>query len=227
MQSTKEKRLEYKRRCRYRQLLGLTSLISVLSVLCNIISCKVSPLYNTNYTLSLSAVIYVGVFFVINFISEFHGKSQSYYTVYVSFLCQVAAAAVMLICNKLPATDADISNALRVVTSHNFAFLLGSLAAYAAAIIIDLMVYDCFRITNVSSGIASALALIVSQAVNTMIFTIIGYGVAFNWIFDDGDFWGRCGQLFLGQYIVKLILIAVLSPVFSAICGWYKEYSNN
>ena len=227
MKSTKEKRIEYQKRVRNRVLLWLGAVMSITGVVCNIVSVKVIPLFDTQYTLSMSAIFFVIMFFISNFVNEFWNKEQAIYLTFVSFACQLIAAGLLGITVLMPSTDGNIGTAFNTVIKSNVIFLVSGIIAYLVSAGANIIAYSGIRVSGLSIGMSSALALVISQAVDTFIFSTLGYGAAFNWIFDGGDFWGRIWPIFLGQFIIKLIFIAVLSPVFIGVCGMYKKYINN
>lgn len=205
-----------------RSSLILTCLFITVGVVSNIISVKVIPwpfLVNGHqFTVSASTFVFIFMFMLSNLITEIEGKRYSTIVSRVNFLTVLVSVSVLKLISIVNCTDATMQVQFNNVFQNTFVFFVSGLIAYACSISVNMLVYSRLRYGRrvISISKCNALSMIVSQFVDVVTFTFLGYFVGSGWYrLPDGLM--RLSYIIIGQYSVQIALILISSPLFNLI----------
>jgi hypothetical protein len=141
-------------------------------------------------------------------VAELHGRSTASRLVLIGFvplIVSVLLSLVVLAVPASPAMDPDRLKAFETMMSGTPRIWLGGITAYGVSTLLNVTIFSRLKAMEGSRmlWLRSAIASMLSQVVDTLIFiTIAFYGVF------------PIGELLLGQMIAKVTLSAVLVPPF-------------
>lgn len=168
-----------------------------------------------------SAVIcYCITFLITDVVGELWGRDEARLIVRWGFACQVVACCLVAIAQLLPAASADMQAAFEMLLGQSFVFVVASLVAYVASQSWDVFVFHKLRAFMTSRGMGSSwrwvwnnASTMSSQAIDTVIYITIAFGLGMGWLFDPAMLSVLAGMI-VGQYACKLLLAALDTPVF-------------
>lgn len=168
-----------------------------------------------------SAVIcYCITFLITDVVGEIWGRKEAQQIVKWGFVCQVIACCLILCAQFLPAASDEMQGAYTMLLGQNFVFVIASLTAYLASQSWDVYVFHKIRSVFMAKGKSSAwrwvwnnVSTMSSQAIDTVIYITIAFGIGMGWIFESSMFPVLAGMM-IGQYVCKFILAAIDTPFF-------------
>lgn len=193
-------------------------------VIANVVAGKVVDLNITMFGIQLllpgAVFAYIITFLMTDVIGEVHGKEAAKQTVKIGFITQIIATVLIILTQFLPAADADVQEAYKVLLGQNYMFVIGSLAAYFASQSWDVFVFHKLRSYfvrnkghNRDRWIWNNVSTITSQLIDTVIFIGVAFGIGFGWLWAPGMLPVLLGMM-LTQYIFKIGLSLLDTPVF-------------
>ena len=198
---------------------------AVALVLSNVVAAKVvaTSLPFPGGTLRFPGAVfcYAITFLATDVVGEVWGKREARAIVRWGFAAQLLAALLLLFTQALPAADGEVQSAYRTLLGPNLAFAASSLAAYAASQSWDVFVFHRLRdriLARHPDGhrmrwIWNNASTMTSQLLDTVLFVGLAFGVGLGWLFDPARRPGLFALMF-GQYVVKLVLAALDTPLF-------------
>ena len=136
------------------------------------------------------------------------------------FACQILASCLILIGEVLPAADAGMQASYDMLLGQNAVFVMASMTGYLLSQSWDVFVFHKIRNRILTNGgtersrwIWNNVSTMTSQMIDTIVFIGIAFGIGFGWLFD-GAMIGQLGAMMVGQYLCKLVLAALDTPVF-------------
>ena len=159
----------------------------------------------------------VGSVVCVNLLREFYGKDAAKKGIIIGILLTIFAAFLCYLhLNFSPSPNDQMASVYASLLIPVLDVIMSSLFVFILVQILDYHVYGYLK-NNYNSygiGIRMCLSLLLSQAVDTFLFTYFALGL---WIVD---FW----SVFFWSYLIKVIAILFISPC----CMWcYKACGKN
>ena len=197
---------------------------AVALVISNVITAKTVqtgiPLFGSTILVPSAVICYCVTFLMTDVIGEIWGKKEARTVVLGGFACQVLATCLILIGQALPAADAGMQSAYDMLLGQNAVFVVASMMGYLLSQSWDVFVFHKIRDRILANGgtarsrwIWNNASTMTSQLIDTVVFIGIAFGIGFGWLFDPALI-GQLGAMMVGQYLCKLVLAAVDTPVF-------------
>lgn len=186
---------------------GLYIWMSVLVIICNIQTIKMSEIFG--FTISLGNISYGAIFLTTDILSEKYGKDSTNNAIKLSFIFMIVFAILMYTFLHYKPSQSDFSqDALMTIFNYIPRITFGSLLAYYFSQNIDALLYSKLKHKYNKVWISNNVSTFISQAIDTLIFVSISFfGVlSFKEIID----------LMITMLILKWI-IAILDTPFMII----------
>lgn len=198
---------------------------AVALVLSNVVAAKVVttgiPFPGGTLVFPGAVFCYAITFLATDVAGELWGRRTARTIVRWGFAAQLLAAALLLLTQALPAADAAVQDAYRRLLGQNAVFAAASLTAYAASQTWDVFVFHRLRDAVLARHpgeysrrwIWNNASTMSAQLLDTILFVGLAFGCGLGWLFDPARR-SALLSLMLGQYLVKLCLAALDTPVF-------------
>ena len=197
---------------------------AVALVVSNVITAKTVqtgiPLFGSTILVPSAVICYCVTFLMTDVIGEIWGRKEAQTVVFGGFACQVLASILILIGQFLPAADAGMQASYEMLLGQNFVFVIASMTGYLLSQSWDVFVFHKIRNRVLAGGgttrsrwIWNNASTMTAQLIDTVVFIGIAFGIGFGWLFDPNMI-GQLGAMMVGQYLCKLVLAAVDTPVF-------------
>ena len=187
----------------------LSNIFVVGLIVSNILSVKLIRI--GNFLLPCGVLCYAITFLMADVIGELYGKEEAKRTVRYGLLCQILSTTLIGVAVLLPC-DNVIMSAFNKVFGIKITLTIASLVAYLIAQTIDVTLFHKLRAKFIGNGakqrwIWNNISTMTSQAVDTAVFLIIGFGLGLG-------LWKELAMMFVIQYAVKLGLALIDTPLF-------------
>lgn len=191
-------------------------------------NCIASKMFNTGIMLfgapvilTTGALCYPITFLCTDIIGELWGKEEAGTAVKFGFVVQLLSTAVIIIARYMPAADANVQNAYVTLLGQNYVFVLASLIAYGCSQSWDVFAFHKIRSwylckhgsTTGGKWIWNNVATMTAQLVDSVVYVFVAFGFGFRWFFDSAMYQVLLNMI-LGQWLFKVILAALDTPVF-------------
>ena len=208
-----------------RNLMICAMIFGVSLVIANAITAKTIqtgiPLFGGTILVPCAVIAYPVTFLMTDVISELWGPKEARAVVLVGFGCQLLSLVYILVAQALPAGDTEMQGAYDMLLGQNIMFVIGSMVAYLLSQSWDVFVFHKIRGHFVKEGdgpspkrwIWNNASTMTSQIIDTFVFIAIGFGVGFGWFFDPAMV-PTVFAMMIGQYLIKLVIAAIDTPVF-------------
>ena len=199
---------------RQTKLLILISIFVAVLAFISLTSAKIATVFGI--TFSISVFFYAITFFCTDVISECWGKEMARKVVWMGFLAAVLMVVFTLIAIALPPADFWVEQQEFFASFFGLVprIVLGGLIAYLASQMHDVWAFHFWRkkTANKHLWLRNNASTIVSQFIDTVIFVSIAfYGTVPISIFFS---------LLWGQYLIKLVIAAIDTPLVYAARRW-------
>lgn len=206
-------------------LIGINMVFVVALVISNVVTAKLFAtginLFGSPLALPGAALCYAITFLATDVIGEIWGKDEANRTVRWGFIGQVLATILIILTQKLPASDPEAQAAYDRLLGQNWIFVIGSMVAYFASQSWDVFFFHKIRDKyiakhgNTAGGrwIWNNGSTMTSQIIDTVLFIGISFGIGFGWLFDPQMHISLLSMM-IGQYVLKFILAALDTPFF-------------
>ena len=191
------------------KLFGLTGLyvwIGFAIVAANIQVIKMVDLYGIHAT--LGNVMYGSIFLATDLINEKYGRKKAQKAVYIGFMMMIAFTIITQVALKFTPNEFDFANdALLTIFELLPRITIGSLVAYIISQSLDVMIFDKIKHKFGKDNqlwIRNNGSTLISQAVDTSIFTVI----AFLGVVPANVFF----EILWFSYLIKVITSVVDTP---------------
>ena len=196
---------------------GLYIWMSVLVIICNIQTTKISEIFGL--TISLGNISYGALFLTTDILTEKYGKNSTYNATKISFMTMAIFALLMYIFLQYKPSKIDFSqDALVTIFSYVPRVTAGSLLAYYISQRCDAFLYSKLKAKYNKVWISNNVSTMVSQIVDTLIFVMI----AFVGTIPSS----AIITMILCQYIWKVVYEVVATPITYKVINWYKKLEN-
>ena len=153
---------------------GLYIWMSVLVIICNIQTTKISELFGL--TISLGNISYGALFLTTDILTEKYGKNSTYNATKISFMTMAIFALLMYIFLQYKPSKIDFSqDALVTIFSYVPRVTVGSLLAYYISQRCDAFLYSKLKAKYNKVWISNNVSTMISQIVDTLIFVTIAF----------------------------------------------------
>lgn len=206
----------------------LTAIFVSVLVLSNVLSAKLIAL--GTWVLPGGIVCYAVTYLMTDTIGELYGKDQANATVRYGLICQVICTALILIALGMPPADKKVGDAYNVVFAQNQWFTLASLVAYLVSQLLDVWIFHGIRQKLKEQSkwkwVWNNTSTIISQGVDTIIFTSIAFGIGCGYCILEGG-WAVLLKMIGCQYVAKVVLAVLDTPLFYLITREVKANDSN
>lgn len=176
-----------------------------------------------------AVVCYFLTFLITDVVGELWGRKEAAIIVSWGFACQVFACVLILIAQLLPAASPEMQVSYEMLLGQNFVFVIASLLAYAMSQSWDVFIFHKIRNamlrTNRSRSwrwVWNNASTMSSQAIDTIIYIAIAFGLGMGWFFDSLMVPALFAMM-IGQYVCKIVLAALDTPVFYLLTRGVEE----
>ncbi len=202
----------------------LRTLFVVSLVISNVVTGKLFytglRLFGVTVTLPGAVLCYAITFLVTDVIGEIWGKEEADKTVLYGFIGQIMATLLIVLTRYIPAADDGMQKAYVQLLGQNYVFVIGSMIAYYASQTWDVYIFHKVRDvfvreqgTNKNRWIWNNISTATSQMIDTALFTTLSFGIGLGWLADQ-EMRKTLAAMVVGQYVYKLLLAVLDTPVF-------------
>ena len=194
---------------------GLYLAIVLGIVLSNLQGGKVSDvvIFDRTFTVSMGAIMYSGIYFATDLLSEKYGRREANRAVILGALANIAVMLTLdLSTFFLPSDVADsadeVHNAISTLAVYSPIFVIGSITAYLISQLFDVWIFH--KIKSITGTrmlwLRNNLSTLLSQALDTVIYTFV-------WVLAGQLDFSTAAAIALSKYIFKFA-IAILDTIF-------------
>lgn len=215
----------------------LTIIFIVSLVIANVITGKIIDtgitLFGQPLTIAGAIICYPITYLITDIVGEVWGKREANKIVKYGFIGQVIATLIIVVTTHTPYIDPTMQYAYEKLLGQNWVFVVGSLSAYLISQYLDVHIFH--KLKSKCKGkhkwIRNNVSTMTSQFVDTAVFITIAFGLGFGWLFDNQI---ALLNMLIGQYLIKVILAALDTPLFyyftrehRSKSKYSKEYNRN
>ena len=194
---------------------GLYLAIVLGIVLSNLQGGKVSDvvIFDRTFTVSMGAIMYSGIYFATDLLSEKYGRREANRAVILGALANIAVMLTLVLSTLfLPSDVADsadeVHNAISTLAVYSPIFVIGSITAYLISQLFDVWIFH--KIKSITGTrmlwLRNNLSTLLSQALDTFIYTFV-------WVLAGQLDFSTAAAIALSKYIFKFA-IAILDTIF-------------
>ncbi len=161
-------------------------------------------------------ILYGSLFLITDILSEHYGKKEAFRAVFIGFFTSaIFVVALQFLLAFVPNQEDFAQESLKTLFSISPRILFGSMLAYLVAQNIDVVLYSKIRKITAQKflWLRNNLSTIISQFVDTLIFTLVGLTtisfIPFPGVIPVEIFW----EVFWATYIIK-VLVAIIDTPF-------------
>lgn len=199
-------------------------MFTVSLVISNVVTAKLMytgvSLFGNMIALPGAGVCYAFTFLATDVIGEIWGKREANQTILFGLFGQILASLLILLTQYLPAVDPNMQETYERLLGQNWIFVTASIVAYFIAQSWDIWIFHKIRVRYIAKHgntkhrwIWNNASTMTSQIWDTVIFVGIAFGIGFGWLFD-ANMRPVLASMMIGQYVFKMILAALDTPVF-------------
>lgn len=202
----------------------LRTLFTVSLIISNVVTGKLFNagvcLFGVTVKLPGAVLCYAITFLATDVIGEIWGKKEADQTVLYGFIGQIMATLLIVLTRYIPAADEEVQRAYVQLLGQNHVFVIGSMIAYYTSQTWDVYIFHRLREifvkkkgTNKDRWIWNNISTATSQMIDTVLFISLSFGIGLGW-FADEEMREALAAMIVGQYVYKLLLAALDTPVF-------------
>ncbi len=201
-----------------KKLSVLQSLFVAGLVVSNIIAAKVVVIWKL--VVPAAIIVYPFTFLLTDIIGELYGKNEADRTVWYGFMASLFAMVVVYAGMLLPPAPfmQKQQGAYELLMGPNRRIVLASLLAYVCSQKHDVWAFHLWK--RLTKGRYKWLRNNLSTMTSQLLDTVIFIGIAF---------WGvvpQLGEMILGQYVLKLLIAVIDTPLFYAFTVERRRHGN-
>ena len=200
---------------RFFGLKGLFIAVTLGIMLANLQGGKVSDLnlFGQTFTVSMGAIMYSGIYFATDLISEKYGRKEANKAVILGAISNIVIMFTLVLSTYyLPSEIASSSNsvhsAISTLALYSPIFVIGSITAYLISQTFDVWIFH--KIKKMTNGkylwLRNNVSTLSSQALDTFIYTFV-------WVLAGELSFLTALSIALTKYIFKFI-IAIIDTIF-------------
>ncbi len=196
-------------------LRGLYIAVTLGIMLANLQGGKVSDLslFGQTFTVSMGAIMYSGIYFATDLISERYGRKEANTAVILGAISNIIIMFTLVLStyyipSKLAASSNSVHEAIETLAFYSPIFVIGSITAYLISQTFDVWLFN--KIKSITNGkylwLRNNLSTLSSQALDTFIYTFV-------WVIAGELSFLIALSIALTKYVFKVI-IALLDTIF-------------
>ena len=206
-------------------LMYCAMVFAVALVISNVVTAKTIdthiPFLGATLQFPGAVLCYAITFLMTDVVGELWGPREARRVVAGGFACQVLACVLIVLTQLLPASDAAMQSAYETLLGQNAVFVVASLTGYVCSQSWDVFIFHRLRARVLAARpqatnlrwLWNNASTMTSQAIDTVLFIGIAFGLGSGWLLDAAMLPTLAGMM-AGQYLVKLVLAALDTPVF-------------
>ncbi|MCE4614364.1 MAG: queuosine precursor transporter [Desulfurococcales archaeon] len=204
---------------RYNALIVLTGLFIASLTASNFLASKIFAINILGLTVAAPAAVlaYALTFTFTDIISEIHGRKAANLVVRIGFASQLIVLTYIWFALKLPTAPFSPVNeeSYSSVIFSGYTIITASLTAYLVSQHHDVWAFHMWRIKTKGRmlWLRNNASTLVSQLLDTVIFISLAFNVLPAVIGGNPLPWDVIGTIILGQYIVKLVIALLDTPI--------------
>lgn len=205
-----------------RKVIQLEVLFAVLTVASCLTGSKMVDIHisNQHFYTPASAFCFIITFFLSNVVSHLAGQEEAERCIKQGAVAQVIATVLFFLVGLLPAQYTNVQDAYMKILGTSWILVVASLIAFIVSQFVQVSIFEMLR-KAIKLG-ANLISVLVSQIIDTGIFTFIAFGLG------QGMMFSRVGNkllihVFLTQYLIKVIVSTLISPLFSIAIARMKK----
>ena len=194
---------------------GLYLAIVLGIVLSNLQGGKVSDvvIFDRTFTVSMGAIMYSGIYFATDLLSEKYGRREANRAVILGALANIAVMLTLVLSTFFLPSDVagsadEVHNAISTLAVYSPIFVIGSITAYLISQLFDVWIFH--KIKSITGTrmlwLRNNLSTLLSQALDTFIYTFV-------WVLAGQLDFSTAAAIALSKYIFKFA-IAILDTIF-------------
>ena len=182
------------------------SLFITALVIANVVTGKILQI--GPFVIPGAFLLYAVTFLCTDLVSELYGREQAQKLVIVGFISSLFASLMILLTRYLPVAPfaTETQNAYVILLGTNLKFVFASMTAYLVSQSWDVWMFH--KMGKITKGKHKWLRNNVSTMTSQLFDTVIFITIAFAGVVPN------LGWMIISQYIVKLIIAALDTPVF-------------
>ena len=213
-------------------------LFVVFLVTANAIASKVFTtglsLFSSPITLTVGAICYPFTFLITDIIGEVWGEHEAKNAVKFGFIGQIVSMLFIVVAKYLPAVDNNMQSSYDNILGTSWVFVIASLSGFLISQSWDVYVFHKIRNVYIEKHgsrkggrwLWNNTSTITSQFFDTVVYALIAFGFGFGWLFDS-DKIGDLIAMMVGQYVIKVIIALLDTPLFYLFTRNQKEDKKN
>ena len=194
---------------------GLYLAIVLGIVLSNLQGGKVSDvvIFDRTFTVSMGAIMYSGIYFATDLLSEKYGRREANRAVILGALANIAVMLTLVLSTFFLPSDVagsadEVHNAISTLAVYSPISVIGSITAYLISQLFDVWIFH--KIKSITGTrmlwLRNNLSTLLSQALDTFIYTFV-------WVLAGQLDFSTAAAIALSKYIFKFA-IAILDTIF-------------
>ena len=200
---------------RFFGLKGLFIAVTLGIMLANLQGGKVSDLniFGQTFTVSMGAIMYSGIYFATDLISEKYGRKEANRAVILGAIANIVIMFTLVLStyylpSEVAASSSSVHSAISTLALYSPIFVIGSITAYLISQTFDVWVFH--KIKKITNGrylwLRNNLSTLSSQALDTFIYTFV-------WVLAGELNFFTALSIALTKYIFKSF-IAIIDTIF-------------
>ncbi len=190
---------------------------------------KVSDLnlFGQTFTVSMGAIMYSGIYFATDLISERYSRREANIAVILGAISNIVIMFTLVLStyylpSEIAASSQSVHSAIQTLAFYSPIFVIGSISAYLISQTFDVWLFN--KIKDLTKGkylwLRNNISTLSSQALDTFIYTFV-------WVIAGELTFIVALSIALTKYIFKII-IAILDTIFIYIVrNWTPYYEKN
>ena len=210
-------------------LRGLYIAVTLGIMLANLQGGKVSDLnvFGQTFTVSMGAIMYSGIYFATDLISEKYGRREANTAVVLGAISNIVIMFTLVLStyylpSQIAASSKSVHSAIETLAFYSPIFVIGSISAYLISQTFDVWLFN--KIKDFTQGkylwLRNNISTLSSQALDTFIYTFV-------WVIAGELTFVVALSIALTKYVFKVI-IAIVDTIFIYIVrNWTPSYEKN
>ena len=210
-------------------LRGLYIAVTLGIMLANLQGGKVSDLslFGQTFTVSMGAIMYSGIYFATDLISEKYGRSEANTAVILGAVSNVVIMFTLVLStyylpSKIATSSQSVHEAIETLAFYSPIFVIGSITAYLISQTFDVWLFN--KLKQLTNGkylwLRNNLSTISSQALDTFIYTFV-------WVLAGELSFYIALSIALTKYFFKVIIAIIDTFFIYFVRNWTPTYEKN